>query len=66
MPVEVRVGKQLVTVQMEGGKGSVALPRDASYTIDPHSKVLRRDVQIEQYQEFTKAKAAKAKAKAAS
>jgi aminopeptidase N len=66
MPVEVRVGKQLVTVQMEGGKGSVAVPRDASYTIDPHSKVLRRDVQIEQYQEFMKAKAAKAKAKAAS
>jgi aminopeptidase N len=66
MPVEVRVGKQLVTVPMEAGKGSLALPHDASYTIDPHSKILRRDVQIEQYQEFMKAKAKAAKAKAAS
>jgi aminopeptidase N len=61
MPVEVRVGKEVVTVPMEGGKGSVALPQDATWTIDPHSKVLRREVQIEQYQEFMKAKA-KAKA----
>jgi aminopeptidase N len=57
MPLEVRVGKQVVSVPMEGGKGSVALPPDATWTIDPHSKVLRREPQIEQYQEFIKAKA---------
>jgi aminopeptidase N len=65
MPVEVRVGKQLVTVLMEGGKGSVPLPQGETYTIDPHSKVLRREVQIEQYQEFMKEKA-KANSKASS
>jgi aminopeptidase N len=56
MPLEVRVGKQVVSVPMDGGKGSVALPQDATWTIDPHSKVLRREPQIEQYQEFMKAK----------
>jgi aminopeptidase N len=55
LPVEVRVGKQVVTVQMDGGKGSVELPQGATYTLDPHSKILRREEHIEQYQEYMKA-----------
>jgi aminopeptidase N len=55
MPVEVRVGKQVVTVPMEGGKGSVELPQGATYTLDPHSKILRREEHIEQYQDYMKA-----------
>jgi aminopeptidase N len=55
MPVEVRVGKQVVTVPMEGGKGSVELPQGATYTLDPHSRILRREEHIEQYQDYMKA-----------
>ncbi|GAB3448140.1 M1 family metallopeptidase [Massilia solisilvae] len=57
MPVEVRVGKQLVTVQMDGGKGSVELPEGATYTLDPHSKILRREEHTEAYQAWKKAQA---------
>jgi hypothetical protein len=55
MPVEVRIGHQLLTVPMENGQGSVALPQGAMYTLDPHSKILRREAHIEQFQEYTKA-----------
>jgi aminopeptidase N len=55
MPVEVRIGQRLVTLQMEGGQGSIDLPDGATYTLDPHSKVLRREERIEQYQAWQKA-----------
>jgi hypothetical protein len=45
----------VVTVPMEGGKGSVELPQGATYTLDPHSKILRREEHIEQYQDYMKA-----------
>ncbi|GAB3422532.1 M1 family metallopeptidase [Massilia agilis] len=57
MPVEVRVGKQLVTVPMDDGKGSVELPEGATYTLDPHSKILRREEHIEAFQAWKKAQA---------
>ena len=52
MPVEVRVGSKLVLVPMVGGRGSVALPAGATYTLDPHSKVLRREEHIERFQQY--------------
>jgi aminopeptidase N len=52
MPVEVRVGDRTVSVPMTDGRGSVALPEGASYTLDPHSKVLRREQQIERFQQY--------------
>jgi aminopeptidase N len=52
MPVEVRVGDRTVSVPMTDGRGSVALPEGASYTLDPHSKVLRREQHIERYQQY--------------
>jgi aminopeptidase N len=52
MPVEVRVGDRIVNVAMLDGRGSVALPEGASYTLDPHSKVLRREQQIERFQQY--------------
>jgi aminopeptidase N len=52
MPVEVRVGKRIVAVPMTDGKGSVDLPEGASYTLDPHSKLLRRERHIERYQRY--------------
>jgi aminopeptidase N len=41
MPVQVRVGQRVVEVPMTGGQGQVAIASDESYTLDPHSKVLR-------------------------
>jgi aminopeptidase N len=55
MPVEVRVGQHVVAVPMENGKGSVELPDGATWTLDPHSKILRREIHIERYQEYMKA-----------
>ena len=52
MPVEVRVGERIVNVAMTDGRGSIALPEGASYTLDPHSKLLRREQHIERFQEW--------------
>jgi aminopeptidase N len=54
MPVEVRVGQKLVTVAMDGGRGSVELPAGATYTLDPRSKILKREEHIEKFQEYEK------------
>ena len=61
MPVEVRVDGRDITVPMTGGQGRIDLPAHALYTIDPHSKVLRRLPHIEAYQAWSKAQEAKAK-----
>ena len=52
MPVEVRVGERIVSVPMADGRGSVAVPAGATWTPDPHSKVLRREAQIERFQQY--------------
>jgi aminopeptidase N len=71
MPLEVRIhhplagtglpgagqADELVKLPMDGGKASIVLPAGASYTLDPHSKILRRAEQIEVYQQFMKDKA---------
>jgi aminopeptidase N len=52
MPVEVRVGQRVVTVPMPDGRGSVALDGAAAWTLDPHSKILRREPHIERFQRY--------------
>jgi aminopeptidase N len=52
MPVEVRIGNDIVTVPMKDGHGQVTLPAHATYTLDPHSKLLRREVGMEEYQRY--------------
>jgi aminopeptidase N len=52
MPVEVKVGERVVSLPMTDGRGSVELPEGAAYTLDPHSKVLRREQHIERYQQY--------------
>lgn len=52
MPVEVKVGNRVVSVPMADGRGSVDLPEGTAYTLDPHSKVLRREQHIERYHEY--------------
>lgn len=68
LPVQVRVGRRDVEVAMTGGRGQVALPASASYTLDPHSRVLRELPHITEFQRDTaeRAKAAAEKAKGAS
>jgi aminopeptidase N len=52
MPVEVRVGERVLSVPMTDGRGSIALPEGMAYTLDPHSKVLRREQRIERYHQW--------------
>lgn len=54
MPVEVRVGSKVETVAMVDGKGEIALPAGATWTLDPHSKLLRRAKHIEEFQAYEK------------
>jgi hypothetical protein len=66
MPVEVRVGDRVVNVPMRDGQGRVDLPDGATYTLDPHSRVLRELPHITAYQRSLDAEAqAKAKKTAA-
>lgn len=51
MPVQVRVGQRVVDVPMSGGQGQVAIAADESFTLDPHSKVLRDLPYIAEYQQ---------------
>jgi aminopeptidase N len=62
MPVEVRVGERTVTLAMKDGRGQVTVPADTLYTIDPQSKVLKREEHIERFQQFKEAEKAAAKA----
>ena len=66
LPVQVRVGEKIIDVPMTDGRGHVALPANTSYTLDPHSKVLRDLPHIAEFQKDTaeRAKAAAEKAKA--
>ena len=66
LPVQVRVGDKVVDVAMTGGRGRVDLPAGASFTLDPHSRVLRELPHIAEFQKDVadRAKAAADKAKA--
>jgi aminopeptidase N len=59
MPVDVRVGDHVVTLPMTDGNGEVTLPEHGTYTLDPDSKLLRRDVGIEAYREYVEKHKAK-------
>lgn len=60
MPLDVRVGDTIQTLAMKDGSGSISVPAGTTYTIDPHSKVLRRLEHIEAFQEYEKNKRKKA------
>ncbi|HEY0590309.1 MAG TPA: M1 family peptidase, partial [Thermoanaerobaculia bacterium] len=52
MPVEVRVANRIETVPMTDGRGRVALAAHETYTIDPHSKLLRHEPNIEAFRKW--------------
>ncbi len=56
MPVEVRVGDHVERVAMRGGHGSVRIRDGESYTLDPHSRVLRALPHIPEFQADKKAR----------
>jgi len=62
MPVEVRVGNEVKTVAMADGQGSLPIAADQSYTLDPHSKVLRELPHIVEFQKDAEARAKAAEA----
>lgn len=55
MPIDVSVDGKVTTLPMKDGSGVVSAPEGALVTIDPQSKVLRRDPAIEAYQAYRKA-----------
>jgi hypothetical protein len=59
MPLEVRVGERIVTVPMTDGRGTIALPAGATVTLDPHSKILRREERFEAFQRYQDSQKAK-------
>jgi aminopeptidase N len=61
MPVEVRVGDRVERVPMTDGRGQVAVPAGATFTVDPESKVLRREPHIEAWQKYDEAQKKAAK-----
>lgn len=61
MPVEVRVGDRVVRLPMRDGRGEVRIRDDQSYTLDPHSKVLRELPHIAAFQADKKAREAAGK-----
>lgn len=65
LPVQVRVGDRVIEVGMTGGRGHVDLPEGATYTLDPHSRVLRELPHIGEFQKDVadRAKAAAENAK---
>ncbi|MFN7136379.1 MAG: M1 family metallopeptidase [Thermomonas sp.] len=67
MPVQVRIGRRVVEVPMTDGQGTVAIAADESYTLDPHSKVLRDLPYMAEFQQdqAERARAAAEAAKAA-
>ena len=63
MPVEVRVGKDVKTLAMADGTGSVPIAANQSFTLDPHSKVLRELPHIVAFQKDAEARAKAEEAK---
>ncbi len=51
MPVQVRVGDHDVDLPMTGGQGETAIAASESYTLDPHSRLLRDQPEIEAYKQ---------------
>ncbi|HET9810350.1 MAG TPA: M1 family metallopeptidase [Sphingomicrobium sp.] len=61
MPVEIEVDGNTQTVAMADGRGSVTLPAaNSAWTIDPETKVLRQDDQIDRFRDWTAAQQKKA------
>lgn len=57
MPVEVQVGDSVQRLTMADGTGSLAVPADAHVVVDPHARILRRSVAIEELQAWRAAQA---------
>jgi aminopeptidase N len=66
MPVEVRVGDRMVRADMRDGSDTVRVPAGTSFTLDPHSKLLRQLPHIDAFQaDKSEREKAEAKKKAA-
>ncbi len=46
LPVDVRVNQKLHQLDMKDGVGQIALPANATWTVDPGSKVLKHEPQL--------------------
>jgi len=56
LPVEVQVDGRLTTLPMVGGRGEMPVPDGAHVLIDPMSKLLRQDDDMDRFRDREKAK----------
>lgn len=56
LPVEVQVDGRLTTLPMAGGRGEMPVPDGAHVLIDPMSKLLRQDDDMDRFRDREKAK----------
>ncbi len=52
MPVDVRVGDRVETLPMADGRGRIALAASETFTVDPSSKLLRHEPNIEAFRKY--------------
>lgn len=52
VPVDVRVGDVVHTLPMTDGRGHIAMAQDATFTIDPGSKLFRHEPHIDAFQKY--------------
>ena len=55
VPVDVRVDDHVVTLPMTDGEGDVSVPEHATFTVDPDSKLLKRDTGMEAFKNYVEA-----------
>ena len=61
MPVELQVGDTLRTLPMDHGTGSITIPAGAPVVVDPHSKLLRDEPRVNEFQQWMLQQRAKGK-----
>lgn len=54
MPLEVKIGDNIVTLAMTNKKGSVSVGNGEAVTADPHAKILRDQPYIDDYRAFNR------------
>jgi aminopeptidase N len=55
MPVELKIGNDLIRMTMDNGHGSIVIPKGAHVVIDPMARVLRRSAAVDALQAYRRA-----------
>jgi hypothetical protein len=59
MPIEVKVGDEIVKLPMTDGTGTITVPEGAHVVVDPWARVLKQSDAIDAYQQWIRQQMAK-------